>query len=65
MFKAVGFTPIPERIARLVEIAYNLWWTWHPEAQPRTPGDHPTQQESRASGFGLVLSSGFVGNKKA
>jgi starch phosphorylase len=31
--KSVGFTPIPERITRLVEIAYNLWWTWHPEAQ--------------------------------
>ncbi len=31
--KFVGFTPIPERITRLVEIAYNLWWTWHPEAQ--------------------------------
>ncbi len=31
--KLVGFTPIPDRIARLVEIAYNLWWTWHPEAQ--------------------------------
>jgi starch phosphorylase len=29
----VRFTPIPERIGRLVEIAYNLWWTWHPEAQ--------------------------------
>ena len=29
----VGFTPIPDRITRLVEIAYNLWWTWHPEAQ--------------------------------
>jgi starch phosphorylase len=26
------FTPIPERIARLRELAYNLWWTWHPEA---------------------------------
>ena len=31
--KFVGFTPIPDRITRLVEIAYNLWWTWHPEAQ--------------------------------
>ncbi|GAB4455491.1 MAG: alpha-glucan family phosphorylase [Anaerolineae bacterium] len=31
--KSVGFTPVPERITRLVEIAYNLWWTWHPEAQ--------------------------------
>ncbi|MCL4300013.1 MAG: alpha-glucan family phosphorylase [Anaerolineae bacterium] len=31
--KSVGFTPMPERITRLVEIAYDLWWTWHPEAQ--------------------------------
>ncbi|MEM7034877.1 MAG: alpha-glucan family phosphorylase, partial [Chloroflexota bacterium] len=31
--KSVGFTPVPDRIARLVEIAYDLWWTWHPEAQ--------------------------------
>ncbi|MFN8456367.1 MAG: alpha-glucan family phosphorylase [Anaerolineae bacterium] len=31
--KAVGFTPIPDRIGRLAEIAYDLWWTWHPEAQ--------------------------------
>lgn len=31
--KSVGFTPVPERITRLIEIAYNLWWTWHPEAQ--------------------------------
>ena len=27
------FTPIPQRIARLRELAYNLWWSWHPEAQ--------------------------------
>ncbi len=27
------FTPIPERIERLQELAYNLWWSWHPEAQ--------------------------------
>ncbi len=33
MIKSVGFTPIPDRIIRLVEIAYNLWWSWHPEAQ--------------------------------
>jgi starch phosphorylase len=26
-------TPVPERIQRLVEVAYNLWWSWHPEAQ--------------------------------
>ncbi|MGE5072743.1 MAG: DUF3417 domain-containing protein, partial [Anaerolineae bacterium] len=22
----------PKRLARLSELAYNLWWTWHPEA---------------------------------
>lgn len=27
------FTPIPQRIARLRDLAYNLWWAWHPEAQ--------------------------------
>jgi starch phosphorylase len=26
------FPVIPERIARLHELAYNLWWTWNPEA---------------------------------
>ncbi len=24
---------LPKRLERLGEIAYNLWWTWHPEAQ--------------------------------
>jgi starch phosphorylase len=24
---------IPERISGLVELAYNLWWSWHPEAR--------------------------------
>lgn len=27
------FPPIPARINRLYELAYNLWWSWHPEAQ--------------------------------
>ena len=27
------FTPIPERISRLRELAFNIWWSWHPEAQ--------------------------------
>jgi starch phosphorylase len=27
------FTPTPERIARLRDLAYNLWWSWHPEAR--------------------------------
>ena len=24
---------IPERIIRLEELAHNIWWSWHPEAQ--------------------------------
>ncbi len=24
---------IPERIGGLVDLAYNLWWTWHPQAR--------------------------------
>ncbi len=24
---------LPKRISRLAELAYNLWWTWNPEAQ--------------------------------
>ena len=27
------FPAIPQRISRLYELAYNLWWTWHLEAQ--------------------------------
>ena len=27
------FPEIPERIQRLRELAYNLWWTWNPTAQ--------------------------------
>jgi len=27
------FTPIPQRINRLRELAFNIWWSWHPEAQ--------------------------------
>ena len=30
---AETYRPIPERIGRLNELAYNLWWSWHPEAQ--------------------------------
>jgi starch phosphorylase len=30
---AAGFTPLPQRIHRLLELAYNLWWSWHPEGQ--------------------------------
>ncbi|MBE0479349.1 MAG: alpha-glucan family phosphorylase [Dehalococcoidia bacterium] len=25
--------PIPDRISRLLELAHNLWWSWHPEAR--------------------------------
>ena len=27
------FPNIPERISGLSELAYNLWWSWHPEAR--------------------------------
>ncbi|NJP06075.1 MAG: glycosyltransferase family 1 protein [Chloroflexaceae bacterium] len=27
------YTPLPRRILRLRHIAYNLWWSWYPEAQ--------------------------------
>ena len=27
------FTPIPQRLSRLRELAFNIWWSWHPEAQ--------------------------------
>ena len=26
-----GFN-LPKRLIRLSELAYNLWWTWHPES---------------------------------
>jgi phosphorylase/glycogen(starch) synthase len=31
MFTAVA--NLPEKIGRLRELAYNLWWTWHPKAR--------------------------------
>lgn len=31
--KVSVFPAIPERIERLSELAYNLWWSWMPEAQ--------------------------------
>src|ERR671922_424113 len=27
------FPIMPVRIGRLTELAYNLWWSWHPEAR--------------------------------
>jgi len=40
------FTPIPVRLTRLVELAYNLWWTWHPEAQSLFSDIEPALWES-------------------
>lgn len=28
-----GGEPIPERVSGLADLAYNLWWSWHPEAR--------------------------------
>ena len=34
VFGRVTVFPImPARISRLYELAYNLWWSWHPEAR--------------------------------
>jgi starch phosphorylase len=34
LIQPVGtYRPIPERIGRLNELAYNVWWSWHYEAQ--------------------------------
>ena len=27
------YPPLPQDISRLQELAYNLWWTWNPDAQ--------------------------------
>ncbi len=27
------FPNVPERLSGLVDLAYNLWWSWHPEAR--------------------------------
>ena len=37
---------MPKRIAKLGEIAYNLWWTWHPEAPKLFQRIHPVMWES-------------------
>jgi glycogen phosphorylase len=42
---AAGFTPIPDRLRRILEVAYNLWWTWHPEAQELFSRIDPTLWE--------------------
>ena len=27
------FPIMPSRVSRLYDLAYNLWWSWHPEAR--------------------------------
>lgn len=27
------FSDLPEKLAGPDEVAYNLWWSWHPEAR--------------------------------
>ncbi|MBA3470615.1 MAG: alpha-glucan family phosphorylase [Herpetosiphonaceae bacterium] len=39
------FAPLPNRISRLYELAYNLWWSWHPEAQALYQAIDPTLWE--------------------
>jgi starch phosphorylase len=33
MERYAGLPPLPERIARLPELAVDLWWSWHPDAR--------------------------------
>src|SRR2546425_10676789 len=33
---------LPARIGRLTELAYNLWWSWHPEARALFASIDPT-----------------------
>ncbi len=35
------FPIMPTRINRLYELAYNLWWSWHPEARALYSSLHP------------------------
>ena len=37
---------LPKRIAKLGELAYNLWWTWHSEAPKLFQRIHPVMWES-------------------
>jgi len=30
---AEKFPHVPERLSGLIDLAYNLWWSWHPEAR--------------------------------
>src|SRR5512144_3219229 len=37
---------LPKRIARIGELAYNLWWTWSPEAPKLFRRIHPVLWET-------------------
>src|SRR6187402_2665317 len=39
------FAPLPQRINRLYELSYNLWWSWRPEAQALYQAVDPTLWE--------------------
>ena len=38
----VANTELPERIGRLNELAYNMWWAWNPDAINLFKMLHPT-----------------------
>jgi starch phosphorylase len=46
---------LPDRIKRLGELAYNLWWTWVPDAQDLFARIDPTQWEELAHNPVLYL----------
>ena len=41
MKRYASLTPLPERIARLHELAIDLWWSWHPAREVFRRLDYP------------------------
>src|SRR5258708_20744825 len=52
------FPTIPQRIGRLHELAYNLWWTWHTGAQDLYASIDPPLWERRDHNAVRVLLDG-------
>ncbi|RMF34370.1 MAG: alpha-glucan family phosphorylase, partial [Chloroflexi bacterium] len=48
---------VPPRLDRLVELAYNLWWSWHPEARVLFKMlDYPLWKETGHNPVKMLLS---------
>lgn len=57
---------IPQRIARLEELAYNLWWSWHPEARGLFEAlDRPLWRQTNHNPVKVLLGVGQERLKEA